>query len=81
MQKINNIEELKQAAAGKDYTDMFIRLQFGLKSSKGIMYNPDTDVWNIYNEIDDTEQTLSTEELGNNTNILKALETGNLFKC
>ena len=77
--KIKNIEHLKELADG-NAVEVFILLNFGLRSSKNLSYDRDTDKWNVYNYIDDTEQVLKTSELGVWTNIIKALDKGALYK-
>lgn len=78
MQRINNMEELKTLA--KDTTlECFIHLQGGLRSSKTITYYGD-DKWWLYNNIDDTEEELTTEQLASETNIVKAMDNMALYK-
>lgn len=78
MKKINSLDELKNLSSGK-YLSTFIQLNFGLRSSKDISYDDTKDTWEIYNYIDDTSQYLNTKELGEETNIIKALEKGALY--
>ena len=77
MKQINSIEELiDEINSGKH--DFFI--DNGLfRSSKYIEYDDDT--FYIYNEIDDTEQTLTTKELFNDnyTNIGVAINNGTFY--
>lgn len=77
--KIKDIKQLKKRAS-ESPIEIFILLNFGLRSSKNISYNPKDDTWNIYNYIDDTEQTLKTEELATETNIMEALEKKALYQ-
>lgn len=79
MKQIKSLEELKlKASAGP--VDCFIRLNFGLRSSKDVEYNEDTDTWYIFHHIDGSEQELTTEELADATNIIEALEKGALYQ-
>lgn len=77
--KIEDIKQLKKKAS-KSPIEVFLLLNFGLRSSKNISYNPEDDTWNVYNYIDDTEQTLKTEELATETNIIEALEKKALYQ-
>lgn len=77
--KIESLEHLKELSA-KGPIETFILLNFGLRSSKNISYNSENDTWYIYNYIDDTEQTLRTEELTSETNIIEALEKKALYQ-
>lgn len=80
MKQIKDIEELKQLCS-KGYAGVFILLNFGLRSSKDIEYDSNTDTWRVFNYIDDTEQIgLTYDELKENTNIPLALERGALYK-
>lgn len=78
--KINNIDELKQACY--DHSASFVmQLNFGLRSSKDIEYNPGNKKFSVLNYIDDSEQTLSEDEImdDNITNIGKAIRHGSFF--
>ena len=79
MKRIETLDELKELAS-KKFVYAFIQLNFGLRSSKYIKYNKKTDKWKIFNVIDSTTQVLLTEELGEKTNIIKALEAGALWQ-
>jgi hypothetical protein len=79
MRKISSLEELKKLAS-ESTVYAFIHLNYGLKSSKDISYDKESDTWEIYNSIDDVEQTLNTKELGECTNIIKAIENGALYQ-
>jgi hypothetical protein len=78
MKQINNLEELKEICS-ENVVDIFIYLCAGARSSKNISYNKDKDTWYILNEIDDTEQEVKTENLDEETNIIKALDRKALF--
>ena len=77
MTRINSIEELIDAL-NKGQHDFFISNGI-LKSSKYIEY--DDDNFYIVNEIDGTEQTLTTEELFNDdyTNIGVSIKNGTFY--
>ncbi len=77
---IKNIEQLKELS--KDGLDCHIRLNFGLRSSKHIYYNEDVNTFEVINHIDDSEQTLTEEQLFNEdyTNIGIALKSNALIK-
>lgn len=84
MKQINSIDELKKEALYDDQkgmTEFFIILNFGLRSSKRIVYFPDTNTFDVHNEIDDSyEEDLSEEQLINDTHIGLAIENGALYK-
>lgn len=78
--RVNSLDELKQMCDGVT-TDFFIQLNFGIRSSKQISYNKDTDTFYILNEVDDTEQELNSQTIMNEdyTNIGKAITLGALY--
>ena len=84
MKQINSIEELKKEAVYDDrkgMTEFFIMLNFGLRSSKRITYFPETNTFDIHNEIDDSfEEDLTEEQLISDTHIGIAIEKGAFFK-
>ena len=53
MKQINSIEELKKEAIynDKSVAEFFIMLNGGLRSSKRVTYFPDTDTYDVLNEI------------------------------
>jgi len=76
MRRVKDLRELKKLCRGEDGEDFFI--SFGMaRSSKHISY--DGTFWYIFNEIDDSEQTLTTRELKQSTSIIEALEKGALY--
>lgn len=79
--KITTLDELKQACTNNS-AEFIIQLNWGLRSSMSISYNPDTDNFTIFNYIDDTEQELSSEQIMNEeyTNIGKAITYGSFFQ-
>lgn len=79
MKRIEDINELKEICSGET-VDCFIQLCAGARSSKCISYDDDTDTWYILHEIDDSEQVCTTEELGEETNILEALDKRALYR-
>lgn len=80
MKQVKDIEELKKLALEEEGAEIFIRLNHGLRSSKNITYDDESDTWWIYNGADDTEQRCSTKELGEITNIIEALDKGALWQ-
>ena len=86
MIKIKDIEELKREAEENDCkTPDFegcISLANGLaRSGKRIRYFTDDDSWEVYHEIDETEECFnSTKQMLKQTNIGLALEQGALFQ-
>ncbi len=83
MKKITSLEDLKKEAiySEKEIAEFFILLNGGLRSSKRIVYFPDTDTFDVLNEIDDSfQEDLSVEQLENETHITLAINNGALFK-
>ena len=83
MKKIGSIAELKEEALSDngEYSDFYIILNFGLRSSKRIWYDLADDLFNVHNEIDDSYQDdLTEEDLRNETHIVLAIEQGAFFK-
>jgi hypothetical protein len=83
MKKVNSIEHLKTEALSHngEYSDFYINLNFGVRSSKRILYEADSNTFCIHNEIDDSYQdNLTEDELRNETHIVIAIEQGALFK-
>jgi hypothetical protein len=82
--KIHSLEELKKEASYDEKEGMaefFIILNGGFRSSKRIAYYPETNTYDIHNEIDDSyEEDLREEQLLNDTHIGIAIERGALFK-
>lgn len=78
--RVNSLDELKQMCNGVT-KDFFIQFNFGVRSSKNISYNKDTDTFYILNEIDDTKQELNSEQMMNKdyTNIGKAITFGSFY--
>lgn len=78
--RINSLDELKQMCNGVT-KDFFIQLNFGIRSSKNISYNKDTDTFYILNEIDDTKQELNSQTIMDEdyTNIGKAITFGSFY--
>lgn len=76
-QQVKSIDQLKTILADGETKDFFILLHFGLRSSKAISFDGDNTFY-VLNEIDDTEQELTEQELMNNdlTNIGKAINNG-----
>jgi len=78
MEKITSINQLKEEASAEDGVECFIQLMYGLRSSKCINYDGET--FYVYNEINDTEDELTEEELFTESNVGEAIEKGALIK-
>ena len=78
--RVNSLDELKQMCNGVT-KEFFIQLNFGIRSSKNISYNKDTDTFYILNEIDGTEQELNSQTIMDEdyTNIGKAITLGAFY--
>lgn len=61
-QKIDSQEKLDELLKKEDVIDCFVQLNFGLRSSKQISQNDKGD-YCIYNEIDDSEETIKHSQL------------------
>lgn len=68
---IKDLDELRQLASQQDGCDCYIKLNFGLRSSKHIDFR--NGKWYILNLIDDSEQVLSDEELTTKSSIMEAI--------
>ena len=84
MKLINSIEKLKNEAEYDDKKGMaefYLLLNFGLRSSKRIVYFPDTDTFDIDNEINDSwQEDVPSSELGNETMSVEANEKKAFYK-
>ena len=83
MKRVESFVKLKTICASTDgiFTDLFIQLNFGLRSSKRVLYNPETNTFDVHNEIDDSYQDdLTEEQLTNETHIIEALHLGALYQ-
>jgi hypothetical protein len=84
MKRINSIQELKKESEydeKKGMAEFFILLNFNHRSSKRIAYYPDTNTFDVHNEIDDSyEEDLTEDQLKNETHIVLAIERGAFFK-
>ena len=78
--RVNSLDKLKQMCNGVT-KEFFIQLNFGIRSSKNISYNKDTDPFYILNEIDGTEQELNSQTIMDEeyTNIGKAITLGAFY--
>ena len=78
--RVNSLDELKQMCNGVTKA-FFIQLNFGIRSSKNISYNKDTDTFYILNEIDGTEQELNSQTIMDEeyTNIGKSITLGAFY--
>ena len=83
MKKITSIDELKKEASNPngDYSDFFIALNFGARSSKRISFDKESNTFSVINEIDYSYQDdLTEEQLRKETHIVYAIENGALYK-
>lgn len=83
MKSITSIEQLKIEAASFDGSskEFFISLNFGAKSSKRIVFNPENLTFDVHNEIDDSyQEDLDEKQLAEETLIIEAIEKGALYK-
>ena len=84
MLRISSLEELKKESTYNDkkpLAEFYILLNGGLRSSKRIVYFPDTDTYDVHNEIDDSyEEDLTEDQLREETHIVIAIENGAFFK-
>jgi len=85
MIRVNSIDELVDMLTdGSNMEEFFINLG-GVRSSKNIFLDEDdngNEVFNILNEIDDTTQILTREQLADEsyTNIGKAIAAGMFYR-
>lgn len=80
---IKSLEQLKKNAFNEngDFVEFFILLAGGLaRSSKRISYHPESDEFLIINEIDDSFQTVNSEEIALKTNIVESISKNCLFQ-
>ena len=78
--QVKSVNQLKTILADGETKDFFILLNYGLRSSKVMSYDGDNTFY-VLNEIDDTEQELTEQELMDNdlTNIGKAINNGAFY--
>ena len=84
MKKISSLEELKKESEydeKRGWAEFFILLNFNLRSSKRIVYYPETNKFDVHNEIDDSyQEDITEEQLKEETHIMVAIENGAFFK-
>ena len=84
MKRIISLNELKKECVYNDkpgMSEFYILLNGGLRSSKRITYYPDTNTYDVHNEIDDSyQEDLTEEQLIDETHIVLAIERGALYK-
>jgi hypothetical protein len=84
MKKIQSIAALKQESLYNDSTglaEFFILLCGGIRSSKRIVYYPETNRFDVHNDINNIfQKDLTEEELSRLTNIVPAMERGAFYK-
>lgn len=79
MKKITTQEQLDELIDNSEGGELkcFVLLNYGLRSSKSI--TSDGDNYYIYNEIDDTEETISHDKLMDSFPIEEAIKKGALY--
>ena len=77
--RIMTIEQLKKLA--KNGLECFILLNGGIRSSKFIRYDTQTNSFYIFNYIDDSEQILTEDQIfaSDYSNIAEAMNKGSLI--
>jgi hypothetical protein len=78
--KIDNINQLRHLA--KRRVECFIVLNFGLRSYKTITWHEDTQQWEVYNNIDGTNQVFTDDKDlwdSSRTHIGEAIDKGALW--
>ena len=75
---ITSLETLRELSEDNPL-DIFLVLNGDVKSSKTITYYPNEEVYEIHNNIDDSDQVCSEKDLNKETNIIIALERGALY--
>lgn len=80
MKRITSIKQLKKLAGREEGLDCFIRLNYKFRSSKHIVYYD--EIFYILNEIDESEDELTEEQLFDNsfTLIGEAMLKNQLFE-
>lgn len=77
--KISSVQQLKKLAK-ENALDCFIALCGGaLRSSKNVYWASGDKYFSVINEIDDSEQILSEQELFTQSNIGEAIKNGCFF--
>ena len=77
--RVKSLEELKKICSN-DYQDFYISLANGmLRSSKEIMYDDKEKLFSIFNGIDGEFYEYCETQLFQHTNIIQAIDNGNLI--
>jgi len=78
--KVLSVVQLKELCRDEQ-KEFFILLNGGIRSGKSILYNTDDRMFEILNEVDDTEQILSENELFDEgeSNIGEAILAGSFY--
>lgn len=69
---VKDIQHLKKLCKDR-LVDGCILLQHGARSSKSIRFDSESGIFYIYNDIDDTDQELTEEQLFTESNIGEAI--------
>lgn len=85
MKKIESLEALKQAATydeQKPTAEFFILLKGGFRSTKRIIYFPETSTFDVYSAITDSwEENISETALLADTPVFNAIQRGDFYWC
>lgn len=81
--QVNSLDQLKQLISDNGKTEShecFIQLN-GCRSWKVISYDEENDKWFVLNEVDDSEQELTSQQMfdANYTNIGSAISKGAFY--
>jgi hypothetical protein len=84
MKTIKSLAQLKKVAESDsgEFTEFYIILGGGIaRSSKRIMYDPDSKKFDVHNEIDDSyQEDLTDDQLESETNIVEAIKCKTLIQ-
>jgi hypothetical protein len=80
--QIKNLEHLKKLASRSGGVNIYIGLQGGARSGKQVDYDPETDTWYVFQEIDGADlEYNSTQEFKEDYSLFfEALEKGCLWR-
>jgi hypothetical protein len=77
---VESISHLKELSNVDGFAEFYVRLNFGLRSSKRIRYFVDSDTFMVNHGIDDSwDCDINEKELSERTNIIEAIEKHALF--
>ena len=81
IKSIKSLQELKEYCANEP-KELYIKLNYGARSSKDVTYWPETGNWEIWHGIDDTSQSFEDDKQLEKEYplLMEALKTDNLLK-